>query len=132
MRSIFSYTFNSKYAKESDKAYFVFSVLLLLSTVYIFAISPDKYFYHWIAITQTGLFLKRMVSFWLYDYQFYVVDYCYFANFVQAIFVWVYPGSRYWYLLMCGVAGVGHVAYILKNKLMFHDLDKLAGATLHL
>ena len=96
------------------------------------AASPDKYFYHWIAITQTGLFLKRVVSFWLYDYQFYTIDYCYFANLIQAIFVWVYPDSRSWYLLMCGVAGVGHVTYLIKNKLMFHDLDKYAGATLHL
>ena len=74
-QDLISYMYTPKYVKATDKVQHSIGVWFILTTVYMLAASPDKYFFYWIAFMQACLYVKRLIHFSMHKYQFYLIDY---------------------------------------------------------
>mmetsp|Transcript_16612 Transcript_16612/g.14506 ORF Transcript_16612/g.14506 Transcript_16612/m.14506 type:complete len:103 (+) Transcript_16612:572-880(+) len=48
------------------------------------------------------------------------------------MFIWIFPNSEIMYLSSFSVGSICMVMLIVRNIIVFHDLDKLTGSALHL
>jgi hypothetical protein len=126
------YTFSSEFTREADKINYAIGCVLTFFTTYILGFSPGKYFFYWVPIMTLGLFTRRSILFKHLGYQFYLIDYCYFVNFAVLIFIFFYPESKQMYISCFALSSICIVMLLVKNIIVFHDLDKLAGSCLHM
>lgn len=132
INDLLSHTYNSKYVRNLDRTYYMFNLVCMFTTIYLLGASPDKYFFYWTLGMHIVLCFKRLVYFWQYDYQLFLMDYCYFANIVQWMFILYYPDSRMFYILNFAISGMCNVVLYVKDMILIHDPDKLFASNLHL
>ena len=50
---------------------------------------------------------------------------------VQMLFIFAFPGNREMYIINILISSICIIIRYLKNMLVFHDLDKMAGSSFH-
>jgi hypothetical protein len=117
--------------KFIDKFCFFVSCFIVITTTYLLGVSPSKYFLYWIGVIWPLLLGKRFLMFLRIGYAYYFLDFCYVCNLAIYLFVFMFPGSQFWYTLAFSLTSVSNALFILKNSMVFHDIDKITGWALH-
>jgi hypothetical protein len=126
------FTFSSEFTREADKINYAIGLALTFSTTFILGASPGKYFFYWVSVMILGLFTRRSILFRHLGYHFYLIDYCYYCNFIMLIFIFFFPESRQMYIATFSLSSICLVMLLVRNIIVFHDLDKMAGSVLHM
>ncbi|CAD7964419.1 unnamed protein product [Amoebophrya sp. A25] len=120
------------FSKRKDKAVFFCAVMgMLFLTFLVFGDYKWLYFYVWTA----GYFVLvpwRFYDYWVTKWMFFYVDFCYFANAILLLYVWVFPDVPELFIISfcCSCQQVTGIP-LYRNSLVFHSLQKLISLYLH-
>ncbi|PWO00282.1 hypothetical protein FA09DRAFT_314887 [Tilletiopsis washingtonensis] len=124
---------DAKTVRLRDKICFVVGVMNLVITSLIFALRP-----HWIPLlysVQTLYFLPLRV--WTYTrrkWHYFLFDFCYYANVLNLLYLWVFPSSKFLFTV-CYCAAHGPLAFSIatwRNSLVPMDIEKMASLFIHI
>jgi Protein of unknown function (DUF2838) len=87
--------------------------------------------YTWLVVP---LLLARFVIYRRAKFHYFMLDWCYFCQVLLLVYVHVFPSSPVLFQAVFAVANGPLVIAIVmwRNSLVFHDLDKLTSAFIHL
>jgi hypothetical protein len=122
-----------KYVKFFDKVGFTFGVLNVLVCQY-FLLNVPEYFPTWYAIVLPTILLSRFYHFRSLNWQYFLIDFCYFTILATLINVYVLK-STLWLFKMCFIHATGTLpiaVIIWRNSLIFHDYDKIVSLYIHI
>jgi len=115
-----------------DKASFFLGVVNLLAAEFVLIRFPDYFpllFSFWFPM----LMALRLYFYAEAHYEFFLIDYCYFVNFIGLVHVWLAPESPFvfgmFYAAATGPVCVAILAW--RNALVFHSLDKITTLFIH-
>ena len=137
MQSIIKY-FNEKRKEHSvikffDKISFFLGVMNLLVTQFIFVQYP-QYFYIWFSIVIPLLVLYRYIEYKKNKWQYFLIDFCYFANVLCFVGVYLFPTNQLLFEINFAFSNGLLLFAILtwRNSLVFHSIDKMTSIYIHL
>lgn len=81
------------------------------------------------------LMISRTVSFCQQNYQYYMLDWCYFANLLVLVYLWTPLRSdpRVFTVVFCISHGpLPWAVYLFRNSLVFHSLDRITSCFIHI
>lgn len=115
-----------------DKLSFILGVLGLLITQYVLLVFPGR-FWMWHCVALIPLLLFRWYSYTKQHYQYFLIDFCYYANFLLLVAVLIPPLRSLMFPSMFAFAsGVLLWALVVwRNSLVFHSADKTTSVYLH-
>ncbi|ELU16598.1 hypothetical protein CAPTEDRAFT_101188, partial [Capitella teleta] len=90
-----------------------------------------SYYY---AVTLPILMIIRAVNYSKYKWQFFLLDFCYFANLVTYVFIWALPWQPEFSAVVFGICNgaLPWAAIIFRNSLVLHSVDKVTSVFIHL
>ena len=132
IKSWMNATCNSDHTKSADKLYHNFNVFMIFLGVYLLGTTPGSYFIHWAVIYQIILYLKRIILYLQYGYQFFFDDFCYITFVYQLVFIYIYPGERWIYMSCIGASGLSMIIFVFNYGVVFHDWEKTHGIVQHI
>ena len=100
---------------------------------YLIGKHPHDIIYTYSTFVMGALLTYRCVTFWQKGWKFYLVDFCYFANFVVFYFINCAPKSQ-WLFISCFVIANGLLASAVaafRNSLVYHKIDLLTSLAVH-
>ncbi|KAH9492467.1 glycerophosphocholine acyltransferase [Bulinus truncatus] len=114
-------------------------LVYVLTVVAIVAISHFVLSVKWIlpyfyTITTPILLIMRLIMYWQMKYQYFLLDFCYFANTYWYIYLWLAPQHEIMFVVGYAVANGPLIWALLvfRNSLVFHSLDKVTSLYIHL
>ncbi|CAG5131203.1 unnamed protein product [Candidula unifasciata] len=114
-------------------------VVYVLTLVSIVAISHFVLTVRWLlpyyySLTTPVLLMLRLYMYWRMKYQYFMLDFCYFANIYWYIYIWVAPEREDVFAVGFAVANGPLIWALLvfRNSLVFHSLDKVTSLYIHL
>ncbi|KAK0070112.1 glycerophosphocholine acyltransferase 1 [Biomphalaria pfeifferi] len=114
-------------------------LVYVLTVVAIVAISHFVLTVKWIlpyfyTITTPILLVLRLILYWKMKYQYFLLDFCYFANTYWYIYLWLAPQHELMFVVGYAVANGPLIWALLvfRNSLVFHSLDKVTSLYIHL
>jgi hypothetical protein len=125
---------SAKTVKFLDKCSFIFGVTLSGMTCYILGKYPDDLYYLWHNVVVVFLVLCRM---FIYiperKRHYYLVDFCYFANLLIAVFHCKYPKDERLFVatFMHATGPLAVATGAFNNSLVFHSIDHLTSLAIH-
>lgn len=128
------YMKTAKAVKFLDKISFVFGITLSGMTCYILGKYPDDYYYLWHNVIVIFLVLCRAVIYITERKRhYYLVDFCYFANLLIAIFHCCYPKDDRLFVatFMYATGPLAVATGAFNNSLVFHSIDHLTSLAIH-
>lgn len=114
-----------------DAVFFTGGVLNLVVTEAVLLLAPHR-FPWWFVAWSAPLLVWRYVSYTRQRYQWFLLDYCYAANFVCLLHL-AWPASPTLFELAFASAN-GPLAWAIlawRNSLVFHDVDKMTSLFIH-
>ena len=115
-----------------DRVAFTFGVLMLVATE-AFLLRWPAAFWAFYAATMPLLLAFRVCQYTALSYQFFMLDFCYFAVAAAGVHATLAPGSA-WLGDMVFAWANGPLAcaiVVWRNSLVFHSLDKITSAFIH-
>lgn len=116
-----------------DKLSFVIGVMNLIVSSLVFAYVPK-----WMPVlysVQCAWFLPiRVFSYYRLHWHYFLFDYCYFANILNLLYIWVLPGNKFLFLA-CYCSSHGPLAFSIatwRNSAVFHSVEKMTSLFIHL
>nr|XP_006815571.1 PREDICTED: uncharacterized protein LOC102805840 [Saccoglossus kowalevskii] len=116
-----------------EKCVFLISVTSLVLWAY------GLFNYHWLLPYYYTVVLPLLVAirvwiYWTKKWQWFLLDFCYFANAMTMIYIWVIPNHEFMFMLVFALANGPLIWAILiyRNSLVFHSLDKMTSVFIHL
>ena len=112
--------------RQIDKVSFCAGVYGLMMTEYIATRAPEK-FWLFYAVAMPGVFLARAVYYRMIRWQYFLYDFCYFANASAMMFLWRWKKSATVFRCIFAFAN-GPVLLAIplwRNSLVFHSVDKV-------
>ncbi len=132
---------DSQLVRKRDKFTFLLSVSCFIATIVIFfaynnpILCQFPQLYKWFYTSLLAFLLVwRYISYHYYRQHYFLLDYCYWVNFLLLFGLWYYPSNRELFLLSFANAN-GAVLWAIplwKNSLVFHDLDKMTSVFIHI
>eukprot|EP01114_Cavostelium_apophysatum_P016348 TRINITY_DN4627_c0_g1_i1.p1 TRINITY_DN4627_c0_g1~~TRINITY_DN4627_c0_g1_i1.p1 ORF type:complete len:427 (-),score=107.93 TRINITY_DN4627_c0_g1_i1:32-1312(-) len=121
------------FLRTSDKVAFTVGILVMAITEFVLLKKPEN-----MPLWYTSLIFPLMLlRYYFYNkakYQYFMLDFCYFAQVVLLTYLYVTPTNANIFQLVFGLSNgplaVGAVMW--RNSLVFHDLDKLTSVFIHL
>jgi hypothetical protein len=116
-----------------DKIAFTLGVFNLGLTMFLLGRHPE--WFYWVYTIKFPILLG--LRFYLYrqsKWHYFMLDFCYFANFMMALFLWAKPDSLLLFKI-CFAFTTGPLAWAValwKNSMVFHSLDKITSVYIHL
>ncbi|XP_059152524.1 uncharacterized protein LOC131938484 [Physella acuta] len=114
-------------------------LVYVLTVVSIVAISHFVLTVKWLlpyyyTITTPILIFLRLIMYWKMKYQFFMLDFCYFANTYWYLYIWLAPENPEFFVVGFAVANGPLVwaLFVFRNSLVFHSLDKVTSLYIHL
>ncbi|CAL1526750.1 unnamed protein product [Lymnaea stagnalis] len=114
-------------------------LVYVLTVVAIVAISHFVLTVKWIlpyyySITTPFLLILRLIMYWKMKYQYFLLDFCYFANTYWFLYIWLAPDNKEALVVGYAVANGPLIWALLvfRNSLVFHSLDKVTSLYIHL
>lgn len=132
LRDVLRRQVTPKRIKLRDKLTFMIFTTGALLNAYWLGWSPST-FYRVYSIEAVVLIGLRWVLYKLKRWHYYLLDFCYFANLVLLLQLWVLPKSALLYKVMFAYSA-GPLAWSIvafRNSLVFHSLDKITSLLLH-
>jgi hypothetical protein len=80
------------------------------------------------------LILGRVYFYWLNSMHYFCIEFCYFANLLLLLYLWVWNSEASLFTVLFAVAN-GPMAFavvVFRNALVFHSLDKVTSIFIHL
>mmetsp|Transcript_10830 Transcript_10830/g.11909 ORF Transcript_10830/g.11909 Transcript_10830/m.11909 type:complete len:450 (+) Transcript_10830:20-1369(+) len=121
------------FIRTIDKIAFMAGIALLLGTQYFILAAPQ--FIHWFYIfSMIPLILWRFFHYHGLKFHYFLLDYCYFCQFVYLIyFLGFWNDIKYFKLIFSLSTGpLGFAVVAWRNSLVFHDLDKVTTLFIHM
>jgi len=118
--------------RQIDKVSFCAGVYGLMMTEYIATRAPEK-FWLFYAVAMPGVFLARAVYYRMIRWQYFLYDFCYFANVSALMFLWRWKKSATVFRCIFAFAN-GPVLLAIplwRNSLVFHSVDKVSSIFVH-
>lgn len=125
---------STKQLKLKDKLVFTGGVLNVILLVYFSGKYPwiMPYFY---TFKFPILMIIRIFSFTSQNYQYYMLDWCYFANVLVLIYLWTPLRSdpNAFTVVFCLSHGaLPWAVWLFRNSLVFHSLDRITSCFIHI
>jgi len=122
-----------KYVKLLDKIGFTIGVVNVLICQY-FLLNVPEYFPIWYGVVIPLLLLSRFYYFRAMNWQYFMIDFCYFTVFGTLVnnFLFYHSG---WLFKICFIHACGTLPMaipIWRNSFIFHDYDKIVSVYIHL
>ncbi|KAK9814724.1 hypothetical protein WJX72_010536 [[Myrmecia] bisecta] len=116
-----------------DKIGFFFGVVNLVISAFWLGRSTHN-FYLWFTLKAVVLYSTRYYLYSKQRWQYYMLEFCYFANLLQVLEVWVFPGNALLHkITFAQVAGPLTWSIVaLRNSLVLHSLDKTTSLFMHI
>jgi len=128
------FTPTTKQLKMKDKAVFTAGVINVVLLVYFSGKYPwiMPYFY---TVKFPLLMVLRTYSFCSQNYQYYMLDWCYFANLLVLIYLWtpLRSSPHAFTVVFCLSHGaLPFAVFLFRNSLVFHSLDRITSCFIHI
>ncbi|XP_022343275.2 uncharacterized protein LOC111136598 isoform X1 [Crassostrea virginica] len=121
-----------KKSRIIEKFVYVVAVITIIflthATVYAQWLLP--YYY---AVSTPILILIRVIMYWKNKWQYFLLDFCYYANALWYIFIWI-PHSGEFFCVVFALSN-GPLIWamvVYRNSLVFHSTDKVTSAYIHI
>lgn len=116
-----------------DKIFFVLGVANLLLLCYGFFSAPYilPYLY---TIKAPILIGYRLFYYGAHKWHLFLLDFCYFANILVLIYLWVFPHSGSLFVIVFALSH-GPLTFAIiafRNSLVFHSVDKITSMFIHI
>ncbi|XP_070539753.1 uncharacterized protein [Ptychodera flava] len=116
-----------------EKSVFVIAVTSLIVWAYgLFNIHWLLPYYY--TVVAPILVVIRIVLYWNKKWQYFLLDFCYFANTICMVYIWVVPSHEGMFCIVFALAN-GPLLWaipVYRNSLVFHSLDKMTSVFIHL
>jgi hypothetical protein len=121
-----------KFFEASSKTAFVVGVMLTVTTALIVGRSA-QWLPNWYLLWAIILLSSRFFMYHKLKEHYFMIDFCYFSNFLLLFYLFLYPTSPHLFILnMANCNGPLLWAIIAwKNALVFHDMDKITSVFIH-
>ncbi|XP_005108532.1 glycerophosphocholine acyltransferase 1 [Aplysia californica] len=113
-------------------------VVYVMTVVSIVVVSHFVLAVQWLlpyyySIATPVLLLSRLVMYWKMKYQYFLLDFCYFANIYWYTYIWVIPSREDIFAVGFAVANGPLIwaLFVFRNSLVFHSLDKVTSLYIH-
>jgi hypothetical protein len=120
------------FLRLSDKLTFTIGVATIMFTQYLLLLYPQM-MYLWYSLLFVPLISWRYYCYSQMKYQYFMLDFCYFAQAVLFVWLYIFPNTLLFQIVfaMCnGPLAIGIVMW--RNSLVFHDLDKVTSVFIHI
>jgi hypothetical protein len=120
------------FIRWTNQISFVLGIAFMLGTEYMLLVSPQLLppFY---SVLVTVLCTLRYFSYHRKKYHMFLLDFCYFVNFLLVYYFYMFPHKTLFHALFVITNGPIAGAIILwKNALVFHDWDKVTSMVVHM
>ena len=117
--------------KTIDKVSFTLGVVGLLVTQFVATQHPDLFWLYYL-VTAPVIFLCRVIQYRMIKYQYFLIDFCYYAN-VACFAHMAIPSSRRLFLAVFAYSN-GPILWAIplwRNSLVFHSHDKVQSVFIH-
>ena len=120
--------------EENYRLKILFTKSVLTLVIKTFAVCAGQWLLPWYySITCPGLIIWRLYTYWQNQWQYFLLDFCYFGNLVIFTIIWLYPSSPEYcsviFSLANGMLYLG--AFSFRNTLVFHSVDKMTSTYIH-
>ncbi|CAH8846801.1 unnamed protein product [Trichobilharzia szidati] len=118
--------------KLCQKLCFVGAMSVILATVCFAIVKPALILYSF-SILFLILILIRGYNYWRNKYLLFMLDQCYFINYVSLIFIWILPQSHIMQMFQFGLANAHAYGgtFLFRNALVLHDIQRLTSCFIH-
>ena len=121
------------FVRKMDKFSYILGSNLVIAFAYMIAKFPHDLVYTFSTIIMTFLFLHRCYDFYQKDKVWYLIDFCYVANFFLYYYINFAPKSQ-WIFITSFLFANGTIAFgsfYFRNSLVYHKIDMLTSVALH-
>lgn len=125
---------SSRCLKFRDKLIFTGGVVNLALLVYFSGKYPWIMPYYY-TVKFPVLMIIRLYSFCEQDWQYFLLDWCYFANLLVLLYLWTPLSSdpNAFTVVFCIAHGaLPWAVYLFRNSLVFHSLDRITSCFIHI
>lgn len=121
-----------KRSRIVEKFVYVVAVITIIflthATVYAQWLLP--YYY---AVSTPILILIRVIMYWKNKWQYFLLDFCYYANILWYSFIWMPTNEKFFAVVFALSNGPLIWAMVVyRNSLVFHSTDKVTSAYIHI
>lgn len=120
--------------RTADKIGYVFGTITIFLFAFILGRFPHDLFYHYYTFMILLLLVTRVVHFFQMGWQYYLIDFCYYANFIILYCLNFGKGNdlafKVSYLFANGV--LARSVWVFRNSLVLHRVDILTSLAIHL
>jgi len=119
--------------KNKDKVTFVLGIALLMVTEYIMIAQPQSLWILYISLL-FPLMILRFLTYHKNNFHYFMLDFCYYMQLWTLIVLFAFPKDISLFKVYFGLSnGPLIMATVMwKNKLVFHDLDKITSLFIHM
>jgi len=116
-----------------DKLLFTLGVFNTGFTPYILGAAP-LYYYLWYTAKAISLLSLRWYKFYESKQHYLLYDFCYWANLLALIYVWILPQNErvFQVLFMCANGPLAWSVFAFNNSLIFHSYAHLTSVFIHI
>ncbi|KAL4231054.1 hypothetical protein ACF0H5_008637 [Mactra antiquata] len=119
-------------SRTVEKCVYVFATLGVITLTHCVVWAHWILPYIYVIATPIFVTLKAMI-YWKYKWQYFMIDFCYFANTLTFIYLWVPDNSLLFQTVFALANGPVLIAAIMyRNSLVVHQHDKMTSCYIHL
>ena len=121
------------FVRNMDKFSYILGSNLVITFAYMIAKYPHDLVYTFSTIVMLLLFLHRCYDFYQKGKKWYLIDFCYVANFLLYYYINFAPKSQ-WIFITNFLFANGTIAFgsfYFRNSLVYHKIDMLTSVALH-
>lgn len=123
----------SNFMKRRDKMVFLGTILHFMFGSYLLGYSPCSFPYYYI-ICAIILVPARFINYRIQKYHYFLLDFCYYANILQVIYLYFYSSSQLLFNISfafaCGPLLIS--IPLFSNSFVPHSVDKMTSLVIHL
>lgn len=122
----------SRLQRIGEKLCFICSTVCICLSFYFYAVLPSAILYMFSLIFIISM-IVRAINYRKANYLLFMLDMCYFINFLSLVFVWGFPTCLSVQMVQFGLAN-SHAysgVFVYRNALVFHEFQKLVSCFIH-
>lgn len=120
--------------RTADKIAYVLGVMVLFSFAFMLGKYPHDLFYTYYTVLISILLATRLVHFMAVGWQYYLIDFCYYANFlvIYSITLGKHQDEVFKVAFLFANGVLARSVYLFRNSLVLHRVDMLTSLGIHL
>jgi hypothetical protein len=124
---------SAQVVRNIDKIMFMVGLSRLVLEAFIIGRAPCLYPYYFSFMLCFFVLCRFIYYRWLH-WHYFLLDFCYWANFIMMLFLWVFPENEFLFISSYAFA-MGPLLLaipIFKNSMVIHSLDRITSVFIHL